>query len=230
MIIFAHTLITMDDFLGVWTLSKIVSAVKNNLEAGLKQAMNTPFSTEQLTYTVIATRNFLLKQQMVQGSLDKFSAFQEINCIKLDCENLSLCCNVPTKDKALHFVLPNYIHLDYIGTIHRHTDFKIYKDESFNYNQYRNKALVNRPYVWLRQHEGNTHGFLINPPTFNIEYLSVTGIFENPLDVNKYGCCSLNPDTDRFPVPPEMVKLIIDELTSNWASWYYRFSKYNANS
>lgn len=220
----------MEDFLGTWSLTKLASAVKNNLEAGLKQSSNTPFSMEQLEHTVIAVRNFIVKQQLNQGISDKRPLMQEINCIPLDCEMLSLCCNTNTKTKTLHFVLPQMIELDFIGTVHRNNEFKVYKNEMWNYNHHRNPAVRNRPYVWLRHHEGKIHGFLFNPPTFNIEYISATGILENPLDVNHYSCCALNPETDRFPVTPEMVKLIIDEITSNWATWYYRFSKYNANS
>jgi hypothetical protein len=219
----------MSDFLGTWTLAKIVSAVQNNLEAGMKTSNGYPFSIEQLEHTVIAVRNELYEKQKLNGQLNKFGMMQEINCIPLDCESLSLCCD-PSKQTALHFILPNYLELDFIGTPHRTIEFKIYTDEMWNYHQYRNQALRNRPYVWLRRKDGVNHGFLINPPTFNIEYISASMILENPFEVNRYGCCPLNPETDRFPVSPEMVNMIINEITSNWANWYYRFSKYNANS
>lgn len=215
------------DFTGTWSLAKIVSAVKNNLEAGLKTTGNYNFSLEQLEHLVIAVKNFLYRQAELQGTLDKSSMYQEINCIKLDCENLELCCKVDTKNPVLHFVLPQYLDIDIISSVDRQHQFNVYKDTMWNYNHHRHPSLIKRPYVWLRQYRGEVHGFLFNPPSDNLEYISATLILENPLEINKYNCCELNPEYDRFPIPQEFVNQIINEITNNWASWYYRFNSTN---
>lgn len=215
---------------GQWTLLGIASAIKNNLEAGLKGTANYSFSMEQLEYEVISTRNAIIKQLDTQGILDKTEFVQEINCIPVDCEKLSLCCDVNTKTTTLHFELPIFTHIEYVGTPNRDKPFKIYNNSNFIYNKFRNSKLNKRPYVSMRINEGIQHGFLFNPPTSNIKYVSVSGILSNPLDVNKYSCCNYNPREDKFPAPDYVITQIIDTMTSKWSSWYYRFNNSKSNN
>lgn len=218
-------------FQGDWTLEKIAAAVKNNLEAGLKQGVNFPFSMEQLEHEIISTRNALYQQANINGVLNITPFIQHINCIPVDCEQLSLCCSDNTLTTSRHFVLPHYIGKPiFIGTPNRNIEFKIYKDESHYNNKHRNKLVRNRPYVWLRQHQGDTHGFIFNPPTDVLERISVSLVLVNPYEVNRYSCCQLNPRTDKFPASPDFIQLIIDTITNKWSSWYYRFNSYKANS
>jgi len=209
---------------GVWTLEKIVWAIKNNLENGLKTTVNYTFSIEQLENTVIAERNLLVQQLLMQKALDYTELLQEINCIELDCKNFSLCCNVDTKRPMLHFELPIMSHIDFIGTVNRDISFKIYDDKMFIYDKYKPNILLNRPYVTRRKHEGVEHFFLFNPPTHNLKYISVSGVLENPLEVNKYSCCSLNSALDKFPMPGYLVNQLIDSVTQKWATLYYRLN------
>jgi hypothetical protein len=214
---------------GTWSLNKITSAVRNNLEAGLSTTTRMNFSLEQLSHIVLASRNSYITNMLTQGSLKTNGIIQEINCIPLDCEQFSLCCDTDTNKNVKHFELPNTFVNSYIGSVNRQTPFAYYTDNHYMYNKYRNKSLINRPYVVLRSHEGITHGFLFNPPTEIIDKISFAGVLVNPMDVNKYSCCNLNPETSTYPVPPGAVDYIIKDITSNWASWYYRFLGRNAS-
>lgn len=209
---------------GTWTLEKIVYAVKNNLEAGLKTTANYNFSLDQLEHQVISERNALIKQAEMQGVIDYQDLLQEINCIELDCEDLGLCCSTSTKQPTLHFTLPQYNYLDYIGLATQDTPFKIYDNLGFKYNKYRDGRIANRPYIQFRIKNGVIHGFVFNPPTPNLKYLSARLVLENPLEVNQFECCQYNRREDRFPMPDYMVQQLIDGITSKWSSMMYRFN------
>lgn len=215
---------------GDWTLDEITYAIKNNLEAGLHTTGNYSFSIKQLENQVIAERNALIQQLKANKVFDINEAIQEINCIEIDCENLSMCCDLDTKNPTLHFVIPTYLELAYVGLVDHVTSFKIYNSSANKYNKYRNSMLVNRPYVRLRIHEGVTHGFIFNPPTPHLKYISVSGVWENPLSVNQYSCCSFNPQETRFPIPQYLVQQIVDGITNRWSSYYYRFQGQRPNT
>jgi hypothetical protein len=208
---------------GTWTLAKIAGAIQNNLEAGLKTTANFNFSMEQLRDQVIAERNAIIKQLDLQGVLDKSELFQEINCIQTDCKDLALCCDKSSRQPTLHFTLPRFNHIDYIGLATQDSPFKIYDNIGFKYDKYRDKRLTNRTFVQLRVFNSVTHGFIFNPPTHDLKYISFRGILENPLEVNQYNCCAYSAENDRFPAPDFIVQQIIDGITAKWSQWYYRF-------
>lgn len=214
------------DIRGNWSQEKIVYAVKNNLEAGMKTTVNYNFPLEQLYHQVISERNALIKQVFAQGIMeesDKADMMQEINCIELDCKDLGLCCNKSTQQNVLHFTVPQHNHLDYIGLATQDEPFKVYTNTAFKYNKYRDNRLGKRPYVQFRNKDGVVHGFIFNPPTPNLKFISFRGILDNPNEVNQYGCCSYDPINDRFPIPDFMVEQLINSLTAKYANYFYRF-------
>lgn len=216
--------------LGNWSLDAIVSAIKANLEAGLKTTTNFNFSLEHLEYVVHAKRAEMIQIYKNQTKLETRDFLQEINCIELDCENLSLCCKENTFDKVLHFVLPNYIELKSVSIPNRTVPINIYENYNYIYNDYRDSRLVNRPYISIRNYEGVKHAFLFNPPTESIKFVSASLILENPLDVNNYSCCSLDKTNDKYPMPNWLVSSMIDDITKNWSTWMYRFQGYKPNN
>lgn len=216
---------------GTWTEDAIVYAIKSDLEEGMRTTSNSSFSLEHLRTVIYGVRNELIKELHKQNQLfDELEVFQEVNCIPLDCENFSLCKSLDTKDPSLHFTMPHYTIIDYIGTPRQDVQFKIYNSHASTYNKYRNKALVNRPYVRLRQYSGELHGFVFNPPTPNMKYLSIRAAFENPRDVNKYSCCTYNPREDRFPLPDNMVDRLIQRIVGRWSQIYRNFNRIDTNN
>lgn len=214
------------DVRGTWTQQKIVYAVFNNLEAGMKTTVNYNFPIEQLYHQIVSERNALIKQVFSQGMMDesdKADLMQEINCIELDCNDLGLCCSKSTQQNVLHFTIPQYNYLDYIGLATQDQPFKVYTNIGSKYDKYRDSRLGKRTHVQFRNKEGVIHGFVFNPPTPNLKYVSVRAIFDNPNEVNQYACCNYNPEEHRFPVPDYMVEQIINSLTSKYASYFYRF-------
>jgi hypothetical protein len=216
-----------NDVRGTWTENKIVYAVKNNLEAGMKTTANYNFSLEHLRHEVIAERNAITKQLETQQVLDPKELVQEINCIQLDTKDFGLCKNISTKNPSLHFTVPVYNYLDYLGNPQGDRPFKVYTNDGQIYNKYRDSRLSKRPFVRFRLHEGVMHGFVFNAPTFDFEYISIRAVFENPREVNQYTCCTYNPDETRFPAPDYIVQQIITNITGRWARDMFKFRGYN---
>lgn len=219
------------EFKGTWTEEAIVSAVRNNLEAGLKTTANYTFSKEHVRYAVYLARAEVLEQMKRSNAFfDYHEATQEINCIETDCKDFGLCKKIDTRQPNLHFVIPRYIHLDYIGLATQNQSFKIYDTYNSKYNKYRNFRLKDRTYVRLRHYEGDMHGFIFNPPTPNLKYISAKAIWENPREVNKYDCCTYNPRETHFPLPDFLMDQVVSKITSQWAQYMYRFTYSKANN
>jgi len=217
---------------GTWTLPGITYAIKNNLEAGLKGTANFPFSIEQLEAEVIAERNAVVEQLKQSNLLGASELFQEINCVSLDCEDFGLCCETSTKQPTLHFKVPVFVIQNYTGLATQTKPFYIYEvgNTNYLYQDYKSSYTSRKPYVVYRLYNGEMHGFIFNPPTPNLKKISVRAIFENPLAVNGFKCCSYNVETDRFPAPNFVIQQIIVNITNRWASWYYRFQGQKPNS
>lgn len=216
---------------GTWTEDAIVYAIKSDIEGGMRTTSNYSFSLEHLRTVIYGVRSELIRELKSQNMIqDELEIMQEINCIELDCEDFGLCSKIDTRSPALHFKMPNYIHIDYIGTPTQDQQFKLYESRASQYNQYRNKNLVNRPYVRLRNYKSEIHGFIFNPPTPNMKYLSVRGAFENPRDVNQYSCCTFNPREDRFPMPDNMVDRLIQTIVGRWSQIYKNFNRVDTNN
>jgi len=210
---------------GKATLSKIASQIKEDLEVHTKTTGNFPFSMLQLEDKVIFKRNEAIITKKTNKMLDATLALQEINCIELDQESFDLCCDVDTKCLSAHFIIPRYIHLEYIGTPDREIRFKFYEDDMSKYQKYKDPRLAKRPYIRFRYHQGVVHGFIFNLPNKAVKKpISVSAIWENPYDVNIYSCCNFNPRETTFPVPPDMIDIIIKSVVNDVANTHYRLN------
>ena len=111
------------------SVSQIAAAIHNHIAAGLKASVNEPYSIQQLEDEIFVARNAIMQEYYTKGILPEATLIQSINCLEVDCENLSLCCNVETYDRALHFKIPKlmaYIQepIKWIGTTDRKTSFE----------------------------------------------------------------------------------------------------------
>lgn len=203
------------------TLRKIATAINNHIAAGLKQTNNEPFSIEQLEDEVIAERNRIIKQLEMSGKLDLRSLIQPINCLPVDCDNLSLCCGIETYDKKLHFKIPKLSTfttspIKFIGLTDRSKEFRFSIGGTWQ-NQTGGRYTKHLPYVWIASNLQD--GFIFNPPTDNIKMISIDAVWETPSDLVPYACCETDIDTG---IPQWMASEIIDKLTIRFAQNYYR--------
>lgn len=177
------------------TINQVASQILNDAVSGLKGLVaNVNISIEQIEDEIITTRNLLLKQQFLNGTVNLQNHYVNINCIPLKCEDISDCCDEYSFHNGKMFTIPRPIDLhnsvSYIGTIDKRQSYKIYVDESYTYHQY-NKLIKNKPYVWLNLasfNEGLIKGYVFNSLVKKISISYVPEDFRNIYKCSNVEC------------------------------------------
>ena len=179
------------------TIEQIASAVYNNTVTGLAGITSNPkISVEQLQDEVVAERNQIMREFLLKGILTLDELFLAINCIEVDCDYMSKCCDLQVGEKALHFEIPPIIYINgidtirFVGSIDRHTRYNIYTDETYRFHKYR-KNKPGSPYVYIDtaiNSNGNMDGYIFNVPF--VKYISVIAIFLDPRKLLEFDCCN----------------------------------------
>ena len=211
------------------TIEAIASAVYNNTVTGLAGITSNPkISVEQLQDEVVAERNQIMREFLLKGILNLDELFLAINCIEVDCDYMSKCCNLQVGEKALHFEIPPIIYINgidtirFVGSIDRHTRYNIYTDETYRFHKYR-KNKPGSPYVYIDtaiNSNGNMDGYIFNVPF--VKYISVIALFLDPRKLLEWDCCSENPEVylDCGILSDEIIK----RMTEKYIRWYKSFS------
>lgn len=208
------------------TIEAIASAVYNNTVTGLAGITSNPkISVEQLQDEVVAERNQIMREFLLKGILNLDELFLAINCIEVDCDYMSKCCNLQVGEKALHFEIPPIIYINgidtirFVGSIDRHTRYNIYTDETYRFHKYR-KNKPGSPYVYIDtaiNSNGNMDGYIFNVPF--VKYISVIALFLDPRKLLEWDCCSENPEAylDCGILSDEIIK----RMTEKYIRWYH---------
>lgn len=194
-------------------IDKLASAIHNNVVGGLRgYHQNLSLSTEQISDAIINERMQILKEYSLKGILPVKDLYISINCIQVDCKDLERCnlCNKDTQFDCLtptaHFEVPQIMNdygaqsIGYIGSSDRQNSFIVYTSPTvFTYHKYRKRGK-NKPYVWIDttpNENGMYDGFIFNAPL--ISEISITAIFKDLRQLEKFQCCSeLNDDNITF--------------------------------
>lgn len=207
------------------TIEQIASAVYNNTVTGLAGITSNPkISVEQLQDEVVAERNQIMREFLLKGILTLDELFLAINCIEVDCDYMSKCCDLQVGEKALHFEIPPIIYINgidtirFVGSIDRHTRYNIYTDETYRFHKYR-KNKPGSPYVYIDtaiNSNGNMDGYIFNVPF--VKYISVIALFLDPRKLLEWDCCSENPEVylDCGILSDEIIK----RMTEKYIRWY----------
>lgn len=210
------------------TIEAIASAVYNNTVTGLAGITSNPkISVEQLQDEVVAERNQIMREFLLKGILNLDELFLAINCIEVDCDYMSKCCDLQVGEKALHFEIPPIIYINgidtirFVGSIDRHTRYNIYTDETYRFHKYR-KNKPGSPYVYIDtaiNSNGNMDGYIFNVPF--VKYISVIALFLDPRKLLEWDCCSENPEVylDCGILSDEIIR----RLTEKYIRWYRSF-------
>lgn len=183
------------------TITQIASAVWSNVFDGLKGIVSNPaMSLEQLEDEVVAERNVVAKEYLLKGLSNLQELYSAINCVEVNCDYMSKCCDLPLGKKALHFEIPPIFLLNgastigFIGSIDRQEQYTVYTDLSYKYHFYRKRG-ANTPFVYLDttiNANGNIDGYIFNVPF--VKYISVVAIFLDPRKLLDFDCCN-DPET-----------------------------------
>lgn len=197
-------------------IDKLVSAIKNDVVSGLRgYHTNLSMSDEQLADDIIDERLQIIKEYSLQGILPTKDLYLSINCIPVDCKDIERCkcgledCLTPTA----HFEIPQLLNdyglqsVDYIGSSDRQLPFIYYTSSTaFRYHKYRKRGK-NKPYVWIDttpNENGMYDCFVFNAPLLN--QVSITAIFKDIRQLEKYECCVDNQDNNMTFINNEIKK------------------------
>lgn len=207
------------------TLQQIASAVYNSVVGGLTGITSNPkISIEQLEDEVVAERNQVMREYLLKGVINLEELFLSINCIEVNCDYMSKCCDLQIGEKALHFEIPPIIYLNgantikFIGSIDRNTKYNVYTDDSYRFHKYRKRG-ANRPYVYIDtaiNSNGNMDGYIFNVPF--VKYISIVALFQDPRKVLEWDCCSENSEI--YLECGILSNEIIRRLTEKYVRWF----------
>jgi hypothetical protein len=206
------------------TIEAIAAAIYNhivNAQAGANA--NPKISMEQLMDEVVAERDQILKDYLVSGAVSVNDLSLSLNCVEVNCDYMSKCCDLPAGEKALHFEIPPIMHIDgaesikFIGSIDRQVKYRVYTNDAWRYHKY-NKRTKNKPFVYLDtaiNSNGNIDGYIFNVPM--VKYISVIALFKDPRRLLEWDCCS---DGESYLDQGILSNEIIKRLTYKYIQWY----------
>ena len=137
-------------------ISKIASAVLNDVEAGLSgMNANLNISIEQLEDEVIEQRESIIKEWYLKGVLKPHDLMLAINCIDVDCADPAKCCDSGITE--MHFEIPVLMNdlgndaIEWIGTIDKKQRYDVYyTPDAVKFRKYKKRG-ANKPYVYIEK-------------------------------------------------------------------------------
>ena len=179
-------------------VSKLASAIYNDVVSGLAGITSNPtMSLEQLEDDVVDERLQIIKEYSLKNLIPRKDLMMSINCIDVDCKSLDKCpCGQNLTKPELHFEIPQLItdfgenSVEFIGSINRETQYKIYTSTSFQYHKYSRRG-ANHPYVYIETtpNENNMYdGWIFNAPF--TKKISIIAIFKDPRQLVQFDCCA----------------------------------------
>ncbi|MCK5787963.1 MAG: hypothetical protein KAH32_03120 [Chlamydiia bacterium] len=209
------------------TLNQLASTVRNHVNDGLNGLATLSFSIEQLKDEILLTSSTLLVEMAHQGLVDLSRISQRIDGVRVECEEVSRNCSVPTDTCAPHFTMPDVNRtienpILFLGTIDSKISFKVYFDRDFRYHKYR-LATSKAPFAWISSTAGSDgmyDVYLFNLGKYNnLQFLSIDAIFDNPYDLLKTDYYDQFASTE-FYAPKYVQTKIIDSLTQKYVNYY----------
>ena len=205
----------------------IASAIMNHVYSGTSGLnSNLKISHEQLMDEVVAERNIILKEYLLKGILNFQEMFSAINCVEVNCENMSKCSCIlgDLGAKALHFEIPPIMYINgvdtikFIGSIDRKFKYIVYTDDSYRFHSYKKRG-ANKPYVYVDtaiNSNGNLDCYIFNAPM--VKYISVVALFQDPRKLMEWDCC--NENIDSYLDCGILTDEIIKRLSEKYLRWY----------
>lgn len=205
-------------------VSKLASAIYNDIQSGLQGYEPTlNMSLEQLEDEIVEERLYIIKKYSLQNQLPVKDMIHSLNCIELDCESLDKCCEADPDDKLFaHFEIPQIVNdfgedsILYIGSTDKQIKFKVYTNLNFKYHKYK-KVGKNRPFVYIdtTPNKNNAYdGYVFNAPM--LERISITAVFKDPRQVEKYSCCGFTEQDNMTWLTTEIKQSLIAKKLHNY--------------
>lgn len=209
-------------------INKLASAIYNNIVSGLIGIKANPnISIEQLEDDVVDEWLLVIKEYAAKNLIPRKDLLFSIDCITLNCENLSKCCNLvnPGETPVAHFEMPQIVNddigdtIEFIGSTDKMDQYKVYTDTSWQFHKYLRRGST-RPYVYVQPtpNQNNMYdAWIFNAPLAS--NVTVIGIFKDLRQLEKFPCCA-NEDLDNRSFIASEVK---KRLTEKYIRYYRQF-------
>lgn len=205
------------------SLNAIASQVINSTFSGLKMVTNIPISVDQVKDEISLLRNSLIKEMIDSGQKNFEGLYVKISCIQLTCRDMAECCDEPVGSDQLGGKIPKLFDqlltdktgIRYAGSPDMRHPFRILTGNEYIYHKH--SPLVGKsPAVYF---DYNHNVWVLNPPTQDLELLTIVVIPEDPRDLQQYSCCAATDD-DPYPMPGWMVDKITGKLINDYMRYY----------
>ena len=200
-------------------LSKIASAVWNDVEAGLSGMNANPnMSLEQLEDEVVETRESVIKEWYLKGILKPHDLMLAINCIPVDCQDPAQCCEFGSGKTELHFEIPALLNdlgsdaIEWIGTIDKEERYDVYyTHDAVKYRAFKKRG-ADKPFVYIQKtpnKKGFYDGWIFNAPL--VKQISIIAVFKDPRQIEEFNCCNRSDYLDLGSVSNEIKKRLTEQ-------------------
>lgn len=200
-----------------------ISSIKHSISEIGPLSDENVYSNRELYFLLLRYRAAIIAQKIRERgwNLNRHN-FQTIGCIPLDRTTPEECPCAPEGEKEFRktrFVVPkpigNYVSVISIGN-HISYDF-IQWDAIQDLRNSRFKAERDRPFYTIKTSKDGTYLYLYNDK--HGDTITVTGIFENPLEVQNFPDCEtgktdpcFNPMDQEFIIDPELLPVVYSML------------------
>jgi hypothetical protein len=201
------------------TLSQLASIVQNTINGGYG-VINENIHINQIKDEIVMTSRRLYDEYRRNGFFSDHELnmmYQRLTCIELICRSLTECCGIDlqSEQKVLYAKIPAVIELRYVGTIEWDKSFIIKTGVMTNYVGV-SRFTRNKTIAWLR---GNTELIIFNPPTYNMKYIAIDAMFQDPRDLYAYDCSVCKSDEEAFPIPDKFADIITGKLIASYMQY-----------
>jgi len=206
-------------------VEKLASAIYNNVIGGLSGVTSTPnLNLQQLEDDIVDERLQIIKEYSMKNLIPRNDLLMSINCIDVDCKSLDKCpCGTGNYSKAIaHFEIPQIVNdlaaesVEFIGSIDRNMQFKIYTNTSWQYHKYLRRG-GDKPFVYIEPTPNGNNMYdvwIYNAPL--LKKISVIAIFKDPRQLMQYDCCA-GDDIENYSFISTEIK---KRLTEKYLRYY----------
>jgi len=196
------------------TLNQLVYDSLSTIQGTGRYSDDSLLSQEQVEFSVINNRNFLIRQDQNKGRSLSDNVTQTLPCVEFISVDASECCDTSTECTVLRSKLkiPKPIELYQRDLITRVSGNDI-TGTSFSFMPYArfirsgiSKWTKNSAKATLK----NGYIYIINPP-FAFSKGSITGVFEDPREAGQHFTCTGSPcytNDMAFPISSHMIPLL----------------------
>lgn len=213
-------------------LSEIIATIRNLPRGGEGDSDDNAYTDRALAFIINYYRAKLIEQDVNKGKyLTQFYA-QTLGKIRLINVSKSECglpdCDIDDSILRIENPLPKTIDtndknlITYVGTVDGSIPYQRTTFQKVHFDRYAKYTGSRTKYYELDQYI-----YIINPPNKNLKYITITGVFENPLQANDYknnNCDTTNNCLNPFDMEYPLGLKYLDTIYKLMLASEYRFN------